>query len=1005
MNVASGNLLVEARDTKVAGTGIDIALSHFYNSLDTDVSSVGNGWSMSLGPDDVQLNVQPSGSVTYLGSGGFKAPYVKKTDGSFEAPSGMNADLVKLAAGTYRLTFHGDATHFDFSSAGTLTAIVDRNGNRIQPGYGSSRMTQLTDTQGRVVRLTYGSSGRAAGRLIRMADSSGRKYVYVYGSTGNLSSLTDPSGGKTLFAYGANGLLTSITDPLGRITKVTYNTERRATSVVRVDDPSSGTGPSTTFRYGTDQTTVTDPRGKDTIHQYDSEQRVTRTTDALGHQRSRSYTSNGDSAQDTNQLSGLTTFSYDADNRMMSAEQPAASGFSTGLKSLFDYGTNRQSPSYFYPTSSTDTHGNRTTFDYDAAGNMSSVTNQMPQQNTTRYTYNTNGTVATSTDARGTATSYGYDPAGNLTSINRPAPLGDEAFGNDGLSRVTSRTDGKGQQTNFTYDTLDRVKTVGYAGGITQAYVYDANGNVTSRSGPDGTTTYTYDRLNRLLQTALPDGTISYTYDDAGNLASVQLPSASSPTTYSYGPTGLLSSMTEPGAKTTSFDYDKTGRRTSTTYPNGVVMTQTYDAPGRLKQIKATKSGATLTDFVCTYTKGANDTDLRQTRTNNAYMDSTGQRTTAYTYDGLDRLTRAQDTAGGTKDYQYSYDGASNITSQTINGQTRTYAYNDANELCWAANGAPTPLCAAPPSGAAGYAYDGNGNEIAGGQWGATFTYNSANQTTAFRPSPLFTPIPAAYRGAGQADRSKLGGNEEVSSILGTGVAFAHTSGRDNSGQLVSHHNASGDYYFLFDGLGSVVAQTNANGELEFCYDYTPYGENRPGGACTGRAYGGTPSPWGFAGQQYDIATALYKMGERYYNPEIGRWTQPDPLADRSYGYASADPVNRTDASGLFSVGIDVDVEVGPVRVSGGFSVDDDGRVGVTLGGGGGAGVGVGLKGTVNPGGKVQEGGSIEGGGCISPIVVGPSACLAADSRGGTSVGVGIGSEAGIAYRRTRRLR
>ncbi|MFJ5999843.1 RHS repeat-associated core domain-containing protein [Streptomyces sp. NPDC092370] len=49
--------------------------------------------------------------------------------------------------------------------------------------------------------------------------------------------------------------------------------------------------------------------------------------------------------------------------------------------------------------------------------------------------------------------------------------------------------------------------------------------------------------------------------------------------------------------------------------------------------------------------------------------------------------------------------------------------------------------------------------------------------------------------------------------------------------------------------------------------------------------------------------TGLYKMGHRYYDPSFGRFTQPDPSGQETnpYLYAKGDPVNNSDASGLWS--------------------------------------------------------------------------------------------------------
>ena len=65
-------------------------------------------------------------------------------------------------------------------------------------------------------------------------------------------------------------------------------------------------------------------------------------------------------------------------------------------------------------------------------------------------------------------------------------------------------------------------------------------------------------------------------------------------------------------------------------------------------------------------------------------------------------------------------------------------------------------------------------------------------------------------------------------------------------------------------------------------------------------------NPWKYAGGYFDSSTGLYKFGIRYYDPQVGRWTQRMPvggsLAETTkanpYAYADGDPVNRIDSSG-----------------------------------------------------------------------------------------------------------
>lgn len=66
---------------------------------------------------------------------------------------------------------------------------------------------------------------------------------------------------------------------------------------------------------------------------------------------------------------------------------------------------------------------------------------------------------------------------------------------------------------------------------------------------------------------------------------------------------------------------------------------------------------------------------------------------------------------------------------------------------------------------------------------------------------------------------------------------------------------------------------------------------------------------WRLAGAYLD-PTGLYKIGQRYYHPDWGRWTQPDPILApldpvncNRYAYAGNNPTNYTDPTGLFSFG------------------------------------------------------------------------------------------------------
>jgi RHS repeat-associated protein len=287
---------------------------------------------------------------------------------------------------------------------------------------------------------------------------------------------------------------------------------------------------------------------------------------------------------------------------------------------------------------------------------------------------------------------------------------------------------------------------------------------------------------------------------------------------------------------------------------------------------------------------------------------------------------------------------------------------------------------------------------------GRTFAYNQRDQQTSVTIAGVGA-YSVSFLGAGQAERYDANGIKLQFNALGLGVRDngpADTSyfTRTETGRLLSHRFSAGRSYYLTDAVGSVTGLVDASGALVRSVRYDPAGQVLS-------TSGSATSLQGFAGG-YKLAGDLVHFGQRYYDPTTGRWTQTDPLDQTGdlkqgnrYVYAAGDSVNRTDQRGTFSVGLDAEVQLGPVRFSAGVSIDDDGNVGVSGGGGGGSGVGGGIKGTVNPFGKVRNGGEVEGGGCVGP---GLAACYSASSRGGGSAGIGGGAEAGIAYRQTRRV-
>lgn len=121
---------------------------------------------------------------------------------------------------------------------------------------------------------------------------------------------------------------------------------------------------------------------------------------------------------------------------------------------------------------------------------------------------------------------------------------------------------------------------------------------------------------------------------------------------------------------------------------------------------------------------------------------------------------------------------------------------------------------------------------------------------------------------------------------------------REPGGTLNSMTTGGNSYYYLTDAIGSVIALADEAGTKVNTYSYSPRGVQRAGTSAQ------VPQPYRFAGGFQD-PTGLYHYAARSYDPNIGRFTSPDPSGQEKnpYLYAEGDPVDRIDPTGLAGMG------------------------------------------------------------------------------------------------------
>ncbi|ARI82599.1 VWA domain-containing protein [Microcystis aeruginosa] len=380
-----------------------------------------------------------------------------------------------------------------------------------------------------------------------------------------------------------------------------------------------------------------------------------------GSQSSYSYDSKDNLTQQTNLLGQKTNFTYDATfNQLTSFTDPKGNGVG------YSYDTKANLNKITYSDGSTQQ------FTVDALGNITSYINR--RGSNISYTYNTSGLLTKKQYGNSSSVNYSYDTRGNLTSV----------------------VDGTGTMT-MQYDTANRLTKITYPNGRSLSYTYNADGQRTKLVSSDGyTTNYTYDTVGRLK--SLTNGTgqniITYDYDSAGRLIK-ETNGNGTYTTYEYDLQDQLTKLVNYKANNTvnsqyQYTYDNLGRRTTMTTLEGVfqygydaigqltsvitptnrTITYTYDAAGN--RIGVTDSGVTTnytTNNLNQYSNVGNGVYTYDTD-GNLISKTQGGQTSNYTYDAESRLVKVV-TPSGTWDYEY--DGLGNRTATIFNGQKTEY--------------------------------------------------------------------------------------------------------------------------------------------------------------------------------------------------------------------------------------------------------------------------------------------------------------------------------------------
>ncbi|HEY3749057.1 MAG TPA: DUF6531 domain-containing protein [Pseudonocardiaceae bacterium] len=875
--------------------------------------------------------------VTVSHSGGYRVDV-----GTMVTDAGPRITELRLSDGSTLAGYHYDPLgrlvgvvngtglpyRYEYDDADRLTTWIDRENYRYQYVYGEDG--RVVRSEGRGAYLSADFAYDPAGRVTTVTNSLGAVTRYHYDEHNHLTQVVDPLGNVELTEYDRYHRLLSHTDPLGNVTRYVLGSDG---DPVRIERP-DGTTVTATYNEQRLPTEVVGPDGAPWRYTYDGRGNMLAEIDPAGAPTQYTYGQGGEPRTVTDALGNTSTIVTNAAGLPVSITDPAGA---TETYALDPRGR---------LTTVTDSLGAITTLEWSPADTL--ARRGYPDGSSQQWYWNGNGDLLATTDRGGFSTrfevgpfhvvtarvdpdgtrhTFAYDTELRLSEVVNPQRL-IWRYSYDPAGNLIQERDFNGRAVGYTHDAAGRLVGLTNGAGETVANTRDELGRITGQRTGDGRiTTFGYDRAGRLVRASNPDSDLALTRDAVGRVVAETVNGRT--ITSQLDPLGRRTSRTTPTGHLSAWQYDGVGRPTVLT-TGGQHISFGYDAAGQ----EVHRRLGTDTALVSSWD------NLGQLTARQLVGDRGPRYGRSWTYraDGVpDSVTDAVD-----GQQRFDLDPLGRITAVRAANWTEQYAYDGAGNLTFSADSRAANSPVAGPRSATGtllrqagrarFDHDAQGRlvrtvrrTLSGAQQTWTYRYdaqdrlveavNPAGQRWHYQYDPLgrrigkqwldpngtvLDEVRFTWDGEVLAEQEhRPGGTAPIAATTwdhepGTWTPISQHHRQftvDTPQQLIDQQF----HAIVTDLVGTPTELVTADGRVDW----------RRRAGLWGNEYRAPDSPGcllRFPGQYHDYETGLDYNYHRYYDPETGRYTAPDPLglfpAPNHHAYAD-NPLAWLDPLGL----------------------------------------------------------------------------------------------------------